>query len=428
MQLIRTLCVVAVLGALTYGAYVTLTGSPPVEPPLDAVNWDSPPHIELPASATPAAPAPAALPPAAKSTPAPKFPSLESAGAAKLDTPTDPVAGTPLKSTIIGVRADTNTSREPPLSYPSTGAAPGPFDTAGSAPLATATPAPPVASSISAGPILPGVSLPPAPESSPPPPVTPAGGVPLTSPAVPTTSSSDVSLTSSAPLAVAPSSHVPFDEIQALATTKPTEALEKLSRFFDDPALSPEESRRVAEMLDYLAGAVVYSREHCLEPPHTVRPGERLDQIAAQYGVSPELLAKINGLPGGADLTPGIQLKVVRGPFGALVDKSRRQLSVFLGPLYAGSFNIGFGQDRPPVDGQFSIIEKTAFQPPPGAMPPSGAVSHQLNLGSGMSLHTDGGEAPLDNDRARGCIRLQSAQSSDVYDILSVGSQVIVRP
>lgn len=414
MQLIRTLCVVAVLGALTYGAYVTLTGSPPVEPPLDAVNWDSPPHIELPAGATPAAPLPAASPTGVKSASAPKFTPAAPAGAARLDVPTDAVAGTPLKPTITGVRPDTNPSREPPLSYPSTGAAPGPFDTTDSAPLTAATPAPPVTSAIPSGPTLPGVSLS-AVQDSLPPPVTPAVGM-SPSPTTP----------------AAASSKVPFDEIQTLATTKPAEALEKLSGFFDDPSLSPEESGRVTQLLDYLAGAVVYSREHLLEPPHTVRPGERLDQIAAQYNVSWELLAKINGLTDPANVAPGTQLKIVRGPFAALVDKSRRQLSVFLGPLYAGSFSIGFGQDRPPVDGQYAVVEKTlnrAYPAPDGSvgLDPNNPL-RWLDLGNGYAIHTLSDAASLENDQARGCIRLSPVEAADVYDILSVGSPVIIRP
>lgn len=411
MQLIRTLCVVTVLGALTYGAYVTLTGSPPVEPPLDAVNWDSPPHIELPAGAAPAAPAPVAATVGAKPESAPKFAPAAPAGAARLDTPTDAVAGTPLKPTITGVRPDTNPSREPPLSYPSTGAAPGPFDTTDSAPLTAAVPAAPVTSDASSGPTLPGLSLSAVQDPATPPPVTPAvGAAPPLAPAAPTTSK------------------IPFDEMQALAATRPAEALEKLSGFFDDPSLSPEESQRVTQMLDYLAGAVVYSREHLLEPAYVVQPGENLQQIAARYNVTPELLAKINGLADPVNVAPGTQLKVVRGPFGALVDRSRGQVSVFLGPLYAGSFAVGFGQQPGLVDGQYAVLEKSPNKVwPQSSMPvmnPSGP-SHWIDLGNGLALHTSAVGA---NHDVSGCMRLSPSESGDLYDILTVGSPVIIRP
>lgn len=421
MQLIRTLCVVAVLGALTYGAYVTLTGSPPVEPPLDAVNWDSPPHIELPAAAAPAPPQPAASPSGATSSPAPKFDAAGPVGAARLDTPTDAADGTPLKSTITGVRADPTPSNEPPLSYPSTGAPPGPFDSVGSAPLTAAVPAPPATSDATSGPTLPGVSLS-AVQDHTAPPVTPAVG---TAPP----SSSNASLIAQPSIAAASSNKVPFDEIQSLAMTKPAEALEKLSAFFDDPSLSPDESTRVTQMLDYLAGTVVYSREHLLESAYTVQPGEQLEEIAEKYHVTAPLLAKINGLAGPSNLAPGTQLKVIRGPFCALVDKSRRQLSVFLfGGLYAGSFAVGFGQDCPATDGQFIVLEKKLNRTWPGTSLSVASPSHWLDLGNGMGLHTNEDSASLDNDQARGCIRLTPAEAADVYDILSIGSPVIVRP
>lgn len=401
MQLFRTLCVVAVLGALTYGAYVTLTGSPPVEPPLDAVNFSSPPRVELPppgGSSTSSLSAPSSNTPAGG--PAPRF---LGTGAARLDAPTDSIAGTPLKASVGNI-GPSIPNMEPPSSYPKTGAPPGPFDAGNSSPL------PPGAGSSTAndgGPSLPGVSLAPgtgSPESA----VTPVAGTNAGGllPNVLNASSAQFQL--------------PWDELNSLIATKPVEALDRLSRSFDDPSLSAEENRRVMETLDQLAGTVVYSRDHLLEPAHVVQPGERLDQIAAQYQVSAELLAKINGIADPANVAPGTQLKVVRGPFDALIDKSRRQLTVFVNRgMYAGSFAVGFGQDQPAPEGFYQVGGKS-FEP-------STSV-RWLDLGNGITVHSAVDNVPLDSDQARGCIRLDPAQTGDVFDILSVGSEVIVRP
>jgi lipoprotein-anchoring transpeptidase ErfK/SrfK len=212
-------------------------------------------------------------------------------------------------------------------------------------------------------------------------------------------------------------------------------ALEKLSASFDSPSLSADDDRRIMELLDQLAGTVIYSREHLLLPAHTVRPGERLDQIAAQYKTSWELLAKINGIQDPANLSPGTQLKVIPGPFDALVDKSRRRMSVFLDGMYAGSFPIGFGRDRPAVDGQYVVNGKTPnpayFGPDlqlPADDPHNPLGERLLDLGNGQVIHGTSEPADLANDDARGCIRLSARDSEDVYDILTPGSQVIIRP
>jgi len=420
VQLFRTLCVVAVLGALTYGAYVTLTGSPPVEPPLDALNFDSPPTVVLPGAApTSTAGAKSSLGGGATA-PAPKFAGGPgSLGAARLNAPTDSLAGTPLKPTITNVRPNSGSPAQPPANYPTTNAIPGSFDGAGTAPMRGGYEEASPSTVRADGPQLPGVSLSSADGSA----------APLVTPAVGTSANNVASLIGSP---YGSSSAVPFDEIQALAASRPAEALEKLSRWFDDPTLPPEVDARVQSMLDQLAGSVVYSTDHVLEPAHIVQSGERLEQIAARYEVPPQLLAKINGLADPANLTAGTQLKVVQGPFAALVDKSRRQLTVFLGPLYAGSFPVGFGQDRPPVDGQYAVIEKAYDRhfPARGGMPytQTGIPTHWLDLGNGHVLHTDDGPEPLDNDNATGCVRISSRDSGDVFDILTVGSQVIIRP
>jgi LysM repeat protein len=366
------------------------------------VNWDSPPPVELPTGGVKtSAPAATALNAAPAGAPAPRF-SPGVAGAARLDAPTDSVAGTPMKPSADAANA---APIEPPASYPKTNTPPGAFDAAGSAPIAPTSNSYPTTDNAS-GPALPGVSITPTQDAGDK--VTPTSG-----------SVDGHSLSMPNALTGAPAMAVAWNEINTLVTSKPAEALDRLSRSFDDLNLSAEENRRVTESLDQLAGTVVYSREHLLAPAHVVQPGERLDQIATKYNLTPELLAKINGIADPANLAPGTQLKVMPGPFGALIDKSRRQLSVFLGGLYAGSFNVGFGQDQAAADGYYKVAGKT--------FDPSRSL-YVLDLGNGVTMHTSLDGAPLNNDQARGCIRLDPAQAADVFDILSVGSDVIVRP
>lgn len=428
MQLFRTLCVVAVLGALTYGAYVTLTSSPPVPPPMDTVNWSSPPRIELPGGGAPTVSIPSTGPTSpAGAAPAPKFaaapnlvpPSAATAGNATLPPNKAALGG----ATITGIRPQENATAAAPISYPSTNVPPGPFDGVGGAPAVGPT----LGSASTGTSLLPGTSI-----AAAAPPLTPITPVVAAGPNASPGAATMIPSTPGLPAATAS----PLAEAQALLQQNQlVAALEKLSGSFDNPALSADDDRRAMELLDQLAGSVIYSREHLLLPAHTVRPGERLDQIAAQYKTSWELLAKVNGLADPWNVPPGTQLKVVPGPFDALVDKSRRRMSLFLDGMYAGSFAIGFGRDRPAVDGQYVVNGKAqnpAYVGPDLQLPaddPNNPLGERvLDLGNGQVIHGTSEPANLASDDARGCIRLSARDIEDVYDILTPGSQVIIRP
>ncbi len=112
------------------------------------------------------------------------------------------------------------------------------------------------------------------------------------------------------------------------------------------------------DLLDPLAGRVIYSREHLVAPPYMVRRNETLADIAQQYNVPMELLQKINGIETPNVLVPGTELKVVTGPFRAEVNLPAQELTLFLNGLYAGRFPITIGRDPAPVVGDFKVREK----------------------------------------------------------------------
>ena len=79
------------------------------------------------------------------------------------------------------------------------------------------------------------------------------------------------------------------------------------------------------------------------------QPGDTLERVAQRYNVPWQLLARINGLmPPGAPnsddatkdqpLPVGMELKVVRGPFDAVVRLDKHELTLLLQNRYAGRF------------------------------------------------------------------------------------------
>ena len=221
--------------------------------------------------------------------------------------------------------------------------------------------------------------------------------------------------------------------------------LRELSPWYGSPELTREESRQLTDLLDQLAGTVIYSRQHLLEPAYVVKPGETLESVAEKHSVTPELLAKINGIritppatdrfgrstdgSGGTQLRAGRELKMLRGPFEAVISLQRCELLVKVGGCYAGRFPIGECRDPKQVLGTFRVQEKSPSQQPRG-----GTVDNGTPGGSStrLSMLLDGGTRIQGIDDPRrtgvaGCVCLGPRDIEDVYDILSVGSQVTVQ-
>ncbi len=216
-----------------------------------------------------------------------------------------------------------------------------------------------------------------------------------------------------------------------------SQALLLLSDWYGDPSLSPAETQEVNLLLSQLAGSVIYSTEHRLEPPYMVQAGEGLQGIAQKYDVPWQLLAKINGLSGPEELQPGKQLKVVRGPFRALVDLSQRRMTLMLDRRYAGQFAIEMDPTTSVEEGHWTVNQKLITPGNVGLMSSSpSAPSDQKSI---MMTNTSGGASQIvilrgangsalgSTDPAGRVIRLKIRDVEEVYDILSLGSQVVIR-
>jgi LysM repeat protein len=214
------------------------------------------------------------------------------------------------------------------------------------------------------------------------------------------------------------------------------EAHLELSKWYDQPQLSVTEQRHLIGMLDPLAGSVIYShRHHLLLPPYDVRPGDTLASVAQSHHVPATLLAKVNGIDPAGPLAPGTKLKVLPGPFNAVVDLKNYRLTLFLQGRYAGRFPIGVGSDQSATPGDFevqSVIENPTYPVAGGTSPTDQSASpfgrYWIDLGHQIGIH--GTSEPNSVGRstgARGCICLKDDDIEHVHDILSVGSKVLIR-
>jgi LysM repeat protein len=264
---------------------------------------------------------------------------------------------------------------------------------------------------------------------------TPAPAFSTTEPATPTesleadkqTTAGQASLFSAARVAVQ----------SALDRGELSQALLLLSDWYGDPSLSPAEATEVQGLLSQLAGSVIYSTEHRLEPPYMVQAGEKLADIAEKHNVPWQLLAKINGITNPDELLPGQQLKVIRGPFSARIDLSEHKLVLMLDRRYAGQFAVDIEPTTSIEEGYWAVNQKLLT---PGSVgmtnPAAGTISEERSIlltnttgGNGQVtiLRGPGAASPAATDPTGRVIQLRGTDVEDVYDILSLGSQIVIR-
>ncbi len=169
-----------------------------------------------------------------------------------------------------------------------------------------------------------------------------------------------------------------------------------------------------------------------------MKPGETLETIAKQYNVPWQLLAKINGIQSPDQLHPGQELKVVRGPFSAIVDLPRNEITLMLSDRYAGKFHVMVSPGVSLTDGQWlvdqkltglpSTADRSAYATTPIAAEPSIVLRNASPSAASATptLVIASGSAPgfAANPPA---LRVSSQDAEELSDILSIGSRVTVR-
>ena len=210
---------------------------------------------------------------------------------------------------------------------------------------------------------------------------------------------------------------------------------EVLSAWYGSSHLTRAEKTLVTELLDQVTGTIVYSRESWLEEPYIVRAGDRLDLVARQYGVPWQLLAKVNQIRDPGVLPEGMPLKVLSGPFSAVVDLSEHELILRLDGKYAGRFEIGVGRTMADQTGTYKVRNKSRdvpFQHPElGLLPPehpdNPVAGFRVDLGEGVCLHgTPRPEEDILNE-CPGYVCLRPEDMDHVIDILSEDSLIVVQ-
>jgi LysM repeat protein len=433
MEALKPLVVLVLFGTILYGAYSVVQKGPAAESAA-ATAGDAPPFAATPPSPqvelAPAAPANTAAPLEATPT-QPLQPAQVQTPSQQLRPPVEPAVQTAAATPPVPVPAAPASAAAPATASPAAPASAAVDSTAVAAAAAAA--APTYLNAVAAPPPLPD-QPPPQPLAEQPVPASAAARPdryatlappPVAPPSDPAPPEARPGAASSAAFAAAWE-----DAHGKLSAGRYAEALNALSVWYDDPSLGLEESQRLEDLLGQLAGTVIYSQQDLLLPPHVVAAGETLPAIAAALGVSSHLLAKVNGVPDPNQLIPGEHLKVIRGPFDAVVSISRRRLSLQLNGNFAGSFPVVVGrQFLPRVGSSLPVTDVQRGGEPDVTLTATGAAPNRrmIALGEGMTIEAVDDPTAASDNAPPASLVVSVRDLAELVDILGPGSRVLVR-
>lgn len=136
---------------------------------------------------------------------------------------------------------------------------------------------------------------------------------------------------------------------------------------------APDEAKLLRSELVRLGEETIFSPRILENDPlsgrYIIQTGDSLAKIANKFKVSADLLANINGIADKNRIRAGQAIKVVNGPFRAVVEKKRFTLDLFLADVLVRQFPVGLGADGSTPTGQWQVSTKLVnptYYPPRG--------------------------------------------------------------
>jgi len=220
--------------------------------------------------------------------------------------------------------------------------------------------------------------------------------------------------------------------------------------------LSESDVKAVKQLLNKVNDTVVFSprkfADDTVAQTYVVKRGDSLQRIARQHESTAELIARVNGITDPRKLREGQTIKVVTGPFQAVVDKSDFTLEVWLGSpgesgaMYVTSFPVGLGKDDSTptgtwiVETQKKIRNPTYFSPRGEGVieaddPDNPLGEYWIGLtgtdGQAVGKQSYGIHGTIRPDsigkqESMGCVRLVNDDVAKVFEMLVEGKSMVV--
>ncbi len=209
------------------------------------------------------------------------------------------------------------------------------------------------------------------------------------------------------------------------------EAHQALSKIFWQ---QPEHRSQIQERIDSTATAIYFSPQPHVQDPYVVQAGDQLRKIASEHHIPWQYLARLNKVDP-KRIREGQKLKVIDGPFGAVVTLRDFELVLHHRGQYVRSYRVCIGKDNSSPVGKFKVLNKVVspqYTDPDGKVfagtdPKNPLGKYWLDLGDSYGIHGTIEPASIGKAESRGCIRLLNEDVAEVHDILELGAEVIIR-
>jgi len=196
----------------------------------------------------------------------------------------------------------------------------------------------------------------------------------------------------------------------------------------------PQSRPAFMDLLEQSARKIYLQPQPHYMDPHVVQQGQMLSSIAKEYGVPWQYLAKLNRTDA-RRIKPGQKLKVIKGPFAAVVDLSDFELTIHAHGYFVKRYQVGIGKDNSSPYGSFKVQNKLTD---PTYYGPTQIIEHDdpenplgeywISIGDSFGIHGTIHPDSIGKAESEGCIRLRDEDIAEVYDFLSEGSDVTIRP
>ena len=190
------------------------------------------------------------------------------------------------------------------------------------------------------------------------------------------------------------------------------DALYELSEFYRDGNYQPQEFNQLTDWLDALAAKVIYSSEHHMHSnPYVIQPGDTIGSLARKWQVPAQLIYNINTnrIPNPNDLPIGAEIKMIEGPFDAVIDSEQGLMTLYLDDFYAGRFEVKTAM--PLQAGEARISDKSAQD--------QIDRPYWIALSNGGSMYASDSVPQRENE-----LGLNLREAEEVFSILSATSQI----
>jgi len=202
-----------------------------------------------------------------------------------------------------------------------------------------------------------------------------------------------------------------------------------LEKFPDSPFIGQTQEKLGAINIALLFSPIVTD----LDIQHVVKSGDTLGKIASANGTTVEFLKRANGLNSDT-IRPNQQLKVPKGRFSIVVDKSQMQLLLTEDNQFIKMYPVGLGKDDATPLGTFKVVNKV---PNPvwykqGAVVPPDSPENILGtrwMGfdkSGYGIHGSVDPSPITQQVTAGCVRMTNHDVEELFAIVPTGTEVTI--